>query len=376
MSSSKSKSGKSSKISIAGKVPLRERIFQTLRDRILSGAYKTKRLPSLYELGKEFDVSVYTVQTAIAKLARQGLIKQIHGSGNYIEDFVSPPEFLDTVACCQYDHPYFERFSVIVTEKLSTLELAPVFFSYKNENLFRRLVFAPVCSHLLCLPPQFSEENFSYAKFDLFKPFVLGFDFWHLKGRYHTLLADVSKGVANFMTNLLYRNEGRPICVWAPRDTEELSLFDRSVYALFIDAFNKLHRQKKIKKFVTYPNDEGPQIKADTGDDFNLLVFPDDSAAQQAIQKLGKKNFASSVSAVLFPLSAVQSSLTLRVDTYRVILPLEKMIDEALPVITADRTEQYNSQLRPRELFPCRGMVQIDPNATIDRKFPINIVKV
>jgi GntR family trehalose operon transcriptional repressor len=59
-----------------------DRIYETLKDRILKGAYSIKmRLPIEDDLIKEFDTSRYAVRKAIKQLADEGLVYSVKGRG-------------------------------------------------------------------------------------------------------------------------------------------------------------------------------------------------------------------------------------------------------------------------------------------------------
>jgi len=55
---------------------------------IATGSYQSgQRLPSEHALAVEFGVNRHTIRRSLDHLSRQGLVKVLHGSGTYVEDF-------------------------------------------------------------------------------------------------------------------------------------------------------------------------------------------------------------------------------------------------------------------------------------------------
>ena len=66
------------------KIPIFREVAQKIRERVLDGTYvSSQRLPSEYELAKEFDVSRLTVRKAIDELIAQNILVKQKGRGTY-----------------------------------------------------------------------------------------------------------------------------------------------------------------------------------------------------------------------------------------------------------------------------------------------------
>ena len=65
--------------------PLYEQLAAVIRRRIADGTY-TRRLPSGPALAAEFDLSMPTVQRALAVLKDEGLIVSVKGRGTFVKD--------------------------------------------------------------------------------------------------------------------------------------------------------------------------------------------------------------------------------------------------------------------------------------------------
>ncbi|MBP2002221.1 DNA-binding GntR family transcriptional regulator [Paenibacillus shirakamiensis] len=68
-----------------GKKPLYIAVYDTLYKQIMQGVFPSdSQLPTESELAKLFDVSRMTLRQALALLQDDGLVKSIHGKGNFI----------------------------------------------------------------------------------------------------------------------------------------------------------------------------------------------------------------------------------------------------------------------------------------------------
>ena len=68
-------------------VPLYQRVYEDLSDRIASGLYpRGAALPSEQKLGAEFGVSLITIRRALHELALDGLIERRQGIGNFVRE--------------------------------------------------------------------------------------------------------------------------------------------------------------------------------------------------------------------------------------------------------------------------------------------------
>ena len=65
--------------------PLYEQLAAVIRRRIQEGTY-ARRLPSGPALADEFDLSMPTVQRALAVLKDEGLIVSVKGRGTFVKD--------------------------------------------------------------------------------------------------------------------------------------------------------------------------------------------------------------------------------------------------------------------------------------------------
>jgi GntR family transcriptional regulator len=66
-------------------VPLYVQLERILREEILSGKYKEgEMIPSETQLMKAFDVTRTTIRKAISDLVHEGLLKQVHGKGTFV----------------------------------------------------------------------------------------------------------------------------------------------------------------------------------------------------------------------------------------------------------------------------------------------------
>ncbi|MGQ9856281.1 MAG: GntR family transcriptional regulator [Fervidobacterium sp.] len=70
-------------------IPLYYRIYNEIRNRILSGYYKDGKLPTEMELCTEFGASRITIRNALEQLRREGLISRSKGLGTFIKKFES-----------------------------------------------------------------------------------------------------------------------------------------------------------------------------------------------------------------------------------------------------------------------------------------------
>ncbi|MBA2942984.1 GntR family transcriptional regulator [Paenibacillus sp. CGMCC 1.16610] len=67
------------------KVPLYRQIYQSIKDKIISGELRPKdRVPSEQEFMDEFRVSKITVKNALAALVDEGLVTRIQGKGTFV----------------------------------------------------------------------------------------------------------------------------------------------------------------------------------------------------------------------------------------------------------------------------------------------------
>ncbi len=74
-----------------GESPLYQRVFDTLREEILNGAYDTERvLPSEKQLEERFGVSRITIRRAVEELARAGLAERAKGRATRIAERRQP----------------------------------------------------------------------------------------------------------------------------------------------------------------------------------------------------------------------------------------------------------------------------------------------
>jgi len=66
-------------------ISLYYRIYNELRNRILSGYYKDGKLPSELVLSKEFNASRNTIRNALGYLRNDGLISRVNGLGTFVK---------------------------------------------------------------------------------------------------------------------------------------------------------------------------------------------------------------------------------------------------------------------------------------------------
>lgn len=65
-----------------------QRVLDAIREDIVSGRLKPRdRLRSMRQLAETFDVSLKSVQSALASLAEEGLVERRHGSGTFVADY-------------------------------------------------------------------------------------------------------------------------------------------------------------------------------------------------------------------------------------------------------------------------------------------------
>jgi DNA-binding transcriptional regulator YhcF (GntR family) len=70
-----------------GGQPAHRRIFEGLREQIVSGRYKPgTQLPGTRELAANWQTSIFTVHTALRSLAKEGWIDRRPNAGTYIAD--------------------------------------------------------------------------------------------------------------------------------------------------------------------------------------------------------------------------------------------------------------------------------------------------
>jgi GntR family transcriptional regulator len=80
-------------------VPLYQRIFGVLHQRIQNGTYRAgDQLQTEVELAAEFDVSKGTIRQALGVLAERGLIQRKQGSGTYVAEIQAPQRFIGSFA--------------------------------------------------------------------------------------------------------------------------------------------------------------------------------------------------------------------------------------------------------------------------------------
>lgn len=80
-------------------VPLYQRIFGVLHQRIESGLYRAgEQLGTETELADEFKVSKGTIRQALAVLAERGLIVRKQGSGTFVAEVDKPKRFVGSFA--------------------------------------------------------------------------------------------------------------------------------------------------------------------------------------------------------------------------------------------------------------------------------------
>ena len=77
---------KSEKFDPVLRASLAEQVTDALKARIVRGLKPGDPLPSMRELCRQFDVSINTIQTAIATLAREGTVQKRAGSGVYVSE--------------------------------------------------------------------------------------------------------------------------------------------------------------------------------------------------------------------------------------------------------------------------------------------------
>ena len=66
-----------------------DQVVEVIRERVATGEYGPGyKLPSENELSRELNISRTTVRSAYIKLSAAGVVKQIHGAGTYIREFV------------------------------------------------------------------------------------------------------------------------------------------------------------------------------------------------------------------------------------------------------------------------------------------------
>ena len=67
--------------------PLYQQIAEILNVAIRSGQYKPgDKLPSEYELCREYSVSRMTIRLALSQLIQRGLVQSVHGKGTYVKE--------------------------------------------------------------------------------------------------------------------------------------------------------------------------------------------------------------------------------------------------------------------------------------------------
>ena len=80
------------------RTPLYLKIAEVLRQRVLSGHWKTgERLPTVNQLMAEFEVARVTIREAVKILVSEGLLEPKRGRGTVVLEHTSPTRPLNVV---------------------------------------------------------------------------------------------------------------------------------------------------------------------------------------------------------------------------------------------------------------------------------------
>lgn len=95
---------------VKGQANCQNQIVNAIFSQVLNGTLKPgEQLPTLVQLGEQFDVTVVTIQRALKRLKETGLVQSTRGSGCYIVD---DPAILRTFALVFPRTPQSEHFSM------------------------------------------------------------------------------------------------------------------------------------------------------------------------------------------------------------------------------------------------------------------------
>ncbi len=126
--------------------PLHQQVEEDIRSRILAGEFAAgSRLPSTSALAKRFGASIYTVQTALARLAAEGLldrqprlptfvarnVRQIKTVGIYLAQFLGSSELA-----------FYQALCLELTEKLAAEGIRYVLWSDNRPTTEQNEIFS------------------------------------------------------------------------------------------------------------------------------------------------------------------------------------------------------------------------------------------